>query len=186
MSEKKPLEQSPAESPHKASPLAISTDQERRHEKLTLKQKLFVEHYLVTRNGTEAARLAGYAGNDVTLGAVAYENLNKPLIKSAIERRLKSTVMSANQVLEKLTEIASADWRDFVQVKYNGEGEIISAILPLKDQLKALELLGKYHALYTEKHVITELDREFEERLAQLITGPEAISSGETESETVN
>jgi len=39
---------------------------------LTTKQKLFCEFYVGAANGnaTQAARLAGYAGNDITLEAV--------------------------------------------------------------------------------------------------------------------
>lgn len=155
-------------------------------ERLTLKQKLFVEAYLRTRNGVQSAKEAGYQGSYNTLKQVAAENLAKPDIVSEIERRVKPQIMSANGVLSKLTEIASAPWKDFVQVKLNDEGETVSAILPLKDQLKALELLGKYHALYSEKIIVSELDREFEERLAALIPSTETNSSIEVESERVN
>lgn len=144
-------------------------------------------------NGTEAARIAGYKGNDTTLAAVSYENLRKPQIASLIEQlrsdaesKLRKPIFTAAQVLEKLTDIASADWRDFVQVKYNDSGDIVSAILPLKDQLKALELLGKYHALYSEKLIVSELDREFEERLALLVPYSETSGASEAPSETVN
>ncbi len=53
-------------------------------EKLTLKQETFVSEYLKTGNATEAARRAGYKGNDVTLARVGAENLRKPLIAHAI------------------------------------------------------------------------------------------------------
>ncbi len=52
---------------------------------LTVKQQLFVNFY--EGNGTEAARLAGYKGDDNTLGQVAYENLRKPLIIKALSLR---------------------------------------------------------------------------------------------------
>lgn len=55
--------------------------------KLTPKQQLFVSEYLKTGNATEAARKAGYKGNDVTLSSVGKENLRKPLISRAIEER---------------------------------------------------------------------------------------------------
>lgn len=55
-------------------------------EKLTPKQKAFIREYLLCRNGTEAARKAGYKGNDKTLGVIAAENLAKPSIKSHIEK----------------------------------------------------------------------------------------------------
>jgi len=49
-------------------------------DKLTLKQQLFVEAYLgeAKGNATEAARIAGYKGNEITLAAVGAENLRKP------------------------------------------------------------------------------------------------------------
>lgn len=55
--------------------------------KLTPKQQLFVSEYLKTGNATEAARKAGYKGNDKTLGQVGAENLKKPGISRVIEER---------------------------------------------------------------------------------------------------
>lgn len=55
-------------------------------EKLTPKQEIFVSEYLKTGNATEAARRAGYKGNDNTLAQVGNENLRKP----NVVKRLKS------------------------------------------------------------------------------------------------
>lgn len=55
--------------------------------KLTPKQQLFVSEYLKTGNATEAARRAGYKGNDVTLCAVGAENLRKPQVAEAINEK---------------------------------------------------------------------------------------------------
>ena len=79
--------------------------------KLTLKQRLFVEAYLgkAKGNASEAARLAGYKGNAVTLGSVGAENLKKPQIAEMLgisSNKLK--VLSADEVLEELTSIALA------------------------------------------------------------------------------
>lgn len=55
---------------------------------MTPKQKLFVEAYLSNgMNGCDAARQAGYKGNNVTIKAVATENLAKPYLKAHIEAR---------------------------------------------------------------------------------------------------
>ncbi len=56
-------------------------------EKLTPKQALFVSEYLKTGNATEAARQAGYKGNDNTLRSIGTENLAKPAISRAIAKR---------------------------------------------------------------------------------------------------
>ncbi len=56
-------------------------------DQLTPKQQLFVDYYLQTFNGTEAARRAGYKGNDKTLSVVGSENLAKPCIVSQLTKR---------------------------------------------------------------------------------------------------
>ena len=53
--------------------------------KLTPRQELFVEFYTQCKNGLEAARMAGYAGNDNVLKGVAFDNLSKPHIIQAVE-----------------------------------------------------------------------------------------------------
>lgn len=53
--------------------------------KLTGKQQVFVTEYCNNGyNGFQAAKKAGYKGNDNTLAVVAHENLNKPNIKAVI------------------------------------------------------------------------------------------------------
>jgi len=105
--------------------------------KLTHKQELFVNAYLgeAKGNATEAARLAGYNGNDVTLGQVGAENLKKPQIAELIEKRTSEAAMSATEVLQKLSEIANRERSD----------------IATRDQIKALELLGRHHKLFTDR-----------------------------------
>lgn len=82
--------------------------------KLTHKQKLFVEYYLQHWNATLAAEQAQYRGNRKTLGSVGTENLAKPAIKEHIEKRLSETVMTSNEVLSRLGNMA----RSFDVTKY--------------------------------------------------------------------
>lgn len=94
---------------------------------LTQKQQRFIEYY--DGNGTEAARKAGYVGDDTVLAQVASENLRKPYIKEALENRNK-TIMAET--------IASRTNRQ----------EFWSGIMwdtdqDIKDRLKASELLGR-------------------------------------------
>jgi phage terminase small subunit len=126
-------------------------------EKLTTKQRLFVEAYLgsANSNGTEAARMAGYKGNDKTLSVVGAENLAKPCIAALIEKKVESFGMTAKDVLKELADIAGANWREFVDIQYDKDGEQLKAVLKLNDKLKALELLGKHFKLFTDK---TEID----------------------------
>lgn len=83
-------------------------------DKLTDKQQVFVNEYLQCWNATEAARRAGYQGNNVTLGAVGAENLKKPLIVDAIQKRMTELTMSADEALMRLSEEARGRLVDFV------------------------------------------------------------------------
>lgn len=51
--------------------------------KLTPRQRLFVDEYVLCNNASEAARRAGYS--ERTAGAIATENLQKPAIRQAID-----------------------------------------------------------------------------------------------------
>lgn len=54
---------------------------------LTPKQQLFVESYISNGlNATQAARQAGYNGDDGTIRAIASQNLTKLNVKAAVER----------------------------------------------------------------------------------------------------
>lgn len=121
---------------------------------LTVKQQLFVEAYLGVSNGngTDAARRAGYKGNAFTLKQVAAENLAKPYIAERVQQRLDEAkgCMGADEVLAELTDVGRADWREFIEVRLDKDGETIEAKLRLNDKLKALELLGKHHKLFTD------------------------------------
>lgn len=99
---------------------------------LTTKQKLFVEAYLAEPNATKAARKAGYKGSNDTLASVGKENLRKPQIARLLEERVQKAVITADEVLHGIREIAVA-----------GEKQ--------GDRLRAYELLGKHLALFTEK-----------------------------------
>jgi phage terminase small subunit len=147
---------------------------------LTLKQRKFCLAYVgeANGNGVESCRLAGYKGNDVTLAAVAYENLNKPQIQAYIselrvqaEKKLGAKVLSAAEVLAGLTRIASADVAevfeadgsfDLASAKRRGVSRLIKSMAFDKDtgRLTKLELhnahgahvdLGKYHKLFTDR-----------------------------------
>lgn len=123
--------------------------------KLTTKQRLFVEAYLgaAKSNATEAARMAGYKGNTHQLSVMGAQNLAKPSIKLHVEKKIESFGMTANDVLTELADIAKADWREFVEVKYK-DGAAIEATLKLSEKIKALELLGKHFKLFTDKQEI--------------------------------
>jgi uncharacterized small protein (DUF1192 family) len=56
----------------------------KKENKLTAKQKRFIEEYLIDLNATQAAIRAGYSKK--TAYSIGEENLRKPVIKAEIER----------------------------------------------------------------------------------------------------
>lgn len=112
--------------------------------KLTEKQRRFVEAYMgeAAGNATEAARLAGYRGNDATLAAVGAENLKKPLIREAIDSRVASSPLVATREERQqfYTRVMLGEEQD---VRVTATGEEIRTYPSLKERMKAAELLGK-------------------------------------------
>ena len=53
---------------------------------LTTRQAAFVDHYVVCRNGAEAARRAGYS--EKTARQIATENLSKPDLQAALAEKI--------------------------------------------------------------------------------------------------
>ncbi len=106
---------------------------------LTSKQKKFVASY--TGNATEAARLAGYSGNDVTLAAVGSENLRKPEIAAAIDAR--ETRQTGKLIATR--EERQAFWT----------AVLLDVSEAMAMRLKASELLGKSQADFLDRVEVT-------------------------------
>lgn len=83
---------------------------------LTEKQRAFADHYIIRKNGVEAARLAGYKGDYRTLGVIAHENLRKPKIRAYIDAAFRERAMSRDEVLDRLSSIAAGDAADYLRV----------------------------------------------------------------------
>lgn len=86
---------------------------------LTAKQQLFVKEYLVDLNATQAAIRAGY--KEKTSRAIGAENLTKPNIQAAIEeaqnKRAERTEITADMVLQRWWDIATADPGELMQLR---------------------------------------------------------------------
>lgn len=66
----------------------------KKNQKLTLKQKGFVQDVLITGNGTEAAMRNYGLKNRIVAKSVASENLAKPYIASAIAEALEDDLLA--------------------------------------------------------------------------------------------
>lgn len=136
---------------------------------MTPKQELFVREYTLDLNATQAAIRAGYSPD--TAYSIGHENLNKPELRSAIDKALEERNQkidySAERILEELAKIA------FDQgVKPN-------------DRISALNLLGRHRALFVDrsevKHQHADLTDEQLEREIALLEGGEASPAEEPE-----
>ncbi len=161
--------------------------------RLTDKQRVFCEHYLQTWNATEAARLAKYKGNEVTLGSVGYENLQKPQIKNYIEKRLRELTLKANEVLIRLTQQATASLADFVKPagnlfvidmeKVRANGHLVKKLrytkqgveFELYDAQAALVHLGRHYGLFSDKIRIEDWRTDIIELLKKGALTPQAV-----------
>ena len=109
-------------------------------DKLTEKQKRFIDYYIETGNATKSAELAGYKGKN--LDNVGSENLGKlgKYIKIKLKAKDNERIASQNEVLEYLT-----------RVMRNEEKDAFGLDASLQERTKCAELLGKRYALFTDK-----------------------------------
>jgi len=87
-------------------------------EALTDLQKLFIEHYLQCLNATEAAVRAGYGAKDRHgFQSIGSENLSKPIIRQAIDARLKEVAMGTDEIIARLASQARGSMDDFIDAE---------------------------------------------------------------------
>ena len=127
--------------------------------KLTLKQQRFADEYIICGNATEAAIKAGYSRK--TAGVVGAENLKKPNIKFYIDKRLEELksekVADQQEVLEFLTSVMRGEKTEQTLCSIGELGQqVIDIDIGAKDRIKAAELIGKRHRLWTDKQEITQ------------------------------
>lgn len=79
-------------------------------EGLTDRQKVFVLAYVgeCAFNATQAAKAAGYGGDDNTLASTGWDNLRKPEIAAFVREYLGAKAATAEECLARLTSRARA------------------------------------------------------------------------------
>lgn len=160
--------------------------------KLTDKQQAFVDHYIMTLNGAEAARLAGYSED--TAKQIATENLSKPYLRAEIDRRLRKLTMTADETMKRLSDMASGDITQYItstgeldleSLKADNKGHLLKKYKHVKRTVRhkngdeteiehhdfefypadgAIDKLMRYHALYNDKVTL-----DWKEEVIQLV-----------------
>lgn len=112
-------------------------------EPLTPRQRAFVLAYVQHRNGKEAARTAGYTGDDNAMSVRASELVRKRKVVAAIKAltapALQEAQVTTERVLNKLAYFA------FAPKEFDENGKIK---IPIKDQIAALKALGDHLGLW--------------------------------------
>ena len=149
--------------------------------KLTPKQRLFVQEYLIDLNAKQAAIRAGYSPANAEFQG--HQLINNPKVKQAIElamyEREQRTKVTQDRVIEELAKIAFINSTDVVNSYdaslHNGasredtaaissirvkrfparEGFGVEREIKLHDKIRALDLLGKHLGLFNDKLNIT-------------------------------
>ena len=115
-------------------------EDEKDYNKLTEKQKRFIDYYIETANATESAKRAGYSSK--TAKKIGAENLNK--LNNFIQERLQqlenNRIASQEEVLQYLTKVMRGEEKDQFGLDAS-----------LQDRTKCAELLGKRYGTFKEK-----------------------------------
>lgn len=178
---------------------------------LSNKQQAFVNEYVKCWDATSAVLAAGYrAGNRQRASEIGYQLLQNTPVSEEIERRKAELIMSADEVMARLTEQARAAQSvylkpngtvDFDQLIADGKAHLVKKTKPTKygleiefhDAQSALHLIGKDHGRFADKHTLTvKLEKELDAILdiAKQVLSPDAYNAllagigGETDSPT--
>lgn len=125
---------------------------------MTEKQKRFCDEYLIDLNATQAAIRAGYSEKTARqIGQKMLSNVDiRAYIDEQLERIHSEKTADAREVLEYLTSVMRGESSsEVVVVEGTGEGcseaRRVMKAPDEKERLKAAELIGKRHGIFTDK-----------------------------------
>lgn len=138
---------------------------------LNPRQEKFVHEYIKTLNVTQSAIKAGYSPQSAHVqGSRLLKNKKvSKYIKEQKEEYMDESVLTAKELLHILTNAATGDETetkevvvkqgDFVEnpdtgrkmLVYSERVEMVEVPIKASDRLKARDLLGKYHKIFTDK-----------------------------------
>lgn len=138
--------------------------------KMTAKQRLFVDEYLIDLNATQAAIRAGYSVKTANEQGTQLLAKLSDYVDTKLAERSRRTGISQDRVLQELARIALVNPLHVVDPE-SGEvradispddaaaiagvtrkfGKTVECSVRLHDKVKALELLGRHLGMYKDK-----------------------------------
>ena len=121
---------------------------------LNEKQQRFADEYLIDLNATRAAIRAGYSEKTAySQGERLLRHAEvKTYIREKMDERKEDAIASADEVMRYLTSVIRGQSRSHVLARNDLGAEYILEKPPdEKERLKAAELMGKRHQLFTDK-----------------------------------
>lgn len=123
---------------------------------MTPRQEKFCVEYLIDLNATQAAIRAGYSKRTAeALASRLLRNVNiRGRIKELQDKVFEDGMMSAAEALWRLSKAGRGELKEEVVVTEGvgdgfSEAKIIKKQISARDQIKALELMGKRHDLFS-------------------------------------
>lgn len=123
---------------------------------VTPRQEKFCIEYLIDLNATQAAIRAGYSKKTAeALASRLLRNVNiRSRIKELQDKVFEDGMMSAAEALWRLSKAGRGELKEEVVVTEGigdgfSEAKIIKKQISARDQIKALELMGKRHDLFS-------------------------------------
>ncbi|TDM10455.1 terminase small subunit [Macrococcus lamae] len=146
---------------------------------LSEKQKKFANEYLRCFNATQSAIKAGYSPASArTTGYRLLKNVDVKQYMEGLRSEIEDeTILTAKQLLTILSETAVGNLEEeqahvikvphFIKNETTGKDNLVYTervekvmVKPkMADQNKARELVGKYHALWTDKTVVDDMSQ---------------------------
>ena len=121
---------------------------------LTGLQRAFVDEWFKDFNGTQAARRAGYSGDDNALAVRASLTLRNDKVRAEIERRWAAHGVTAEEVIARYVEQARGSIAEFLLPsggidwdKVKEQGHLVKKVTHRKGQQSQIELYDAQHAL---------------------------------------
>lgn len=130
---------------------------------LNPRQEKFCLEYVMDGNATQAAIRAGYSAQ--TAGKTAHRNLKKPHIRARVDdlmTEIKSCkIADATEVQEFLTACLRGEAVEEIivaeSIKDGGsKTKVFRKRMAGRERVKAAELLGRMHGMFTERLVVSE------------------------------